>query len=214
MALTRDTVFWEAFSAHAKRTTKASRLLLEMLEKPSQADRLSREISVLENEGDKITHDTVLTLHQTWITPLDREEIHGLITKLDDVLDFVEAASERIALYEIRESTPEAKELARVLIQCADEIATAVDALTDMKNAHQLLQHCIAINKFENDADTIFRRALAKLFKGGAADPPSSDGIDPLLVMKWRDIYESLETATDRAEDVANIIEGIVLEHA
>jgi hypothetical protein len=205
MALTRDAVFWDAFTAHAERTMQASRLLQEMLDKPAEAERLAREIADLENQGDKITHDTVLALHQTWITPLDREEIHALISKLDDVLDYVEAASERIALYEIKDSTPEARDLARVLHASAGEIYKAVKALTNIKDARLLLDLCVSINRHESEADTIFRRGLARLFK---------EETNALEVMKWRDIYESLETATDRAEDVANIIEGIVLEHA
>lgn len=204
MALTRDKMFWDAFVSHANATVEAAGLLREIFEKPGETDRLAKEISDVENRGDKITHDTVLALHQTWITPLDREEIHALISKLDDVLDYVEAASERVALYEIREATPEARELARVLEESAREVAAAVTALSNMKDAQPLLDRCVAINRLENEADGIFRRGLAQLFK---------DAGDPLLVMKWRDIYESMETATDRAEDVANIIEGIVLEH-
>jgi hypothetical protein len=205
MALTRDAVFWNSFTTHARCTVRAAVLLGEMIAQPAEAERLAREIKELENEGDKITHDTVLALHQTWITPLDREEIHELISKLDDVLDYIESASERFALYEIREVTPEARELARVLIAAANDVAMAVAALPGLKQAQQLLDLCVSINQRENEADGIFRRGLARLFK---------EQKDPLLVMKWRDVYDALETATDRAEDVANIIEGIVLEHA
>src|SRR5262245_59657612 len=102
MTLTRDKIFWDAFTGHAQRSVKASDLLVEMLEHPERAEALAQQVGNLEHEGDKITHDTVLALHQTWITPLDREEIHGLIAKLDDVLDFIEAASDRIALYKIK----------------------------------------------------------------------------------------------------------------
>jgi predicted phosphate transport protein (TIGR00153 family) len=205
MALTRDKIFWDAFTSHANATVEATGLLRKMLDDHADVQQLSSQISDIENRGDKITHDTVLALHQTWITPLDREEIHELISKLDDVLDYVEAAGERIALYEIREATPEARDLARVLEASAQEVARAVAALPNMKDSKALLDLCVAINKHENEADMIFRKGLARLFKGAG---------DPLAVMKWRDIYESMETATDRAEDVANIIEGIVLEHA
>jgi predicted phosphate transport protein (TIGR00153 family) len=218
MALTRDKVFWNAFIAHAAETVKASRLLYEMLEKPADAERLAREIAEIEQRGDTITHDTITALHQTWITPLDREEIHQLISRLDDVLDYVEAAAERIALYEIKEATPEALELGRVLTAVADDMVRAVTALQSMKDPKPLLDLCVAINDHENQADRILRRGLARLFKGngngnGGAAYREGPGLDPIEVMKWRDIYESLETATDRAEDVANIIEGIVLEH-
>jgi uncharacterized protein len=204
MALTRDKEFWSAFTSHAELTVKASQLLVEMLEQPSRRKEIVQQISDLEHEGDKITHDTVLALHQTWITPLDREEIHGLISRLDDVLDFVDAAADRVALYEIESVRPEATEIATILAQSCSEIARAMGLLQNMKDAKPLLALCMHINRHEHDADQIFRRALARLF---------NERTDPLEVMKWRDILESIETATDRAEDVANIIEGIVLEH-
>jgi uncharacterized protein len=205
MALTRDKVFWSAFADHAQRTAEASLVLVEMLEHLDRRESLAVKIKELEHRGDEITHETVQALHQTWITPLDREEIHGLITGLDDVLDFIEAAGDRIALYEISEVRPEAIELARTLAAQVADIQKAVSMLTDIKDARPLLAICVSINKHEHNADQIFRKALARLFNGKN---------DPLEVMKWRDILDALETATDRAEDVANIIEGIVLEHA
>jgi uncharacterized protein len=204
MALTRDKVFWEAFTSHAQCTVRACGLLIEMLEHPDRSEMLGAEINDLEHAGDKLTHDTVLALHQTWITPLDREEIHALITKLDDVLDFLEAASDRISLYKIKSVRPEAVELAKILQLSCIEIQKAVGLLQNIKDVKPILDSCMHINRHEHDADQIFRRGLASLFNGGT---------DPLEVMKWRDILESIETATDRAEDVANIIEGIVLEH-
>lgn len=205
MALTKDALFWNAFTAHAECTAAAARLLGQMLDGLSEASRIAAEIKALEDRGDKITHDTVLALHQTWITPLDREEIHALISRLDDVLDHIEAASERIALYEIREATSESRELAKVLVATADAVAQAVAALPGLKEPGRILELCVTINQHENQADSIFRRGLARLFK---------EQTDPLEVMKWRDVYDSMETATDRAEDIANILEGIVLEHA
>ena len=205
MALTRDSVFWSAFTEHAQQTTQAAKLLIEMLEHLDRRESLASEIKQLEHRGDQITRDTVHALHNTWITPLDREEIHSLITRLDDVLDFIESASDRIALYEIGAARPEAIDLAKVLLASAQEIEKAVGMLTDIKDAKPLLALCAEINTHEHDADQILRRALARLF---------NEKTDPLEVMKWRDILDALETATDRAEDVANIIEGIVLEHA
>jgi len=204
MGLTRDKEFWTAFTAHARLTVKAAELLVLMLEHPERRQKLVQEISDIEHEGDKITHDTVLALHQTWITPLDRDAIHGLISGLDDVLDFIDAAADRIALYEIAATRPEAVDLAKILQLSCVEIERAVGMLQNMKDAQPLLVLCMHINRHEHDADQIFRRALARLF---------NERTEPLELMKWRDILESLETATDRAEDVANIIEGIVLEH-
>jgi uncharacterized protein Yka (UPF0111/DUF47 family) len=128
-----------------------------------------------------------------------------LISSLDDVLDFLESAGDRIALYEIREVRPEAIELAKLLLASVEEIQKAVSMLSSIKDAKPLIDLCIAINKHEHDADYILRKGLARLF---------NEKNDPLEVMKWRDILDAIETATDRAEDVANIIEGIVLEHA
>ncbi len=204
MALTRDKEFWSAFTGHAQLTVRAAQLLVEMLEHPERRQQLVQEVSDLEHEGDKITHDTVLALHQTWITPLDREDIHSLISRLDDVLDFVDAAADRVALYEIELARPEAVDLAKLLAISCGELERATVLLQNMKDAKALLALCMHVNRQEHDADQIFRRALARLF---------NERTEPLELMKWRDILEALETATDRCEDVANIIEGIVLEH-
>jgi predicted phosphate transport protein (TIGR00153 family) len=205
MALSRDNLFFSAFSNHAAKAVEASKLLVEMWKDMSQAPSCAKRIKDLEHEADKITHDCVAALHQTWITPLDREEIHALITRLDDVLDSIEAASERIILFEISEGTPEGLVLCEAVVASCEAVHSAVQSLRDLKHSKRLLELCIEINKHENTADLAYRTAIAKLFKSGS---------DPLLVMKWRDIYDHLETATDRCEDVANIIEGVVLEHA
>ena len=205
MALTRDAVFFDALADHAQKSVSASKLLVEMLDRLEDSSKLAKMITDLEHEGDKITHACLAALHQTWITPLDREEIHALITRLDDVLDCIEAASERILLFEIAEAPPQARELAQALVASCTAMCSATQSLRDLKHQAKLLELCVEINKHENTADGIYRAALAALFKPGS---------DPLLVMKWRDIYDQLENATDRCEDVANIIEGVVLEHA
>ncbi|WP_437492366.1 DUF47 family protein [Sorangium sp. So ce1014] len=205
MGLTRDAVFFDALANHAQRSVAASELLLEMLDRPADAPALSKRISDLEDEGDKITHGCLAALHQTWITPLDREEIHALITRLDDVLDCIDAASVRLVLFEVGDTLPEARQLAQAVVDSCTVTSSAVQSLRDLKRQPHLLELCVEINKLENTADGHYRTALAALFKKGN---------DPLLVMKWRDIYDLLESATDRCEDVANIIEGIVLEHA
>ncbi|WP_437516156.1 DUF47 domain-containing protein [Sorangium sp. So ce1099] len=205
MGLTRDAVFFDALANHAQRSVAASELLLEMLDRLDDAPAFAKKISDLEDEADKITHECLAALHQTWITPLDREEIHALITRLDDVLDCIEAASVRLVLFEIDGALPEARQLAQAVVDSCTVMSTAVHALRDLKRQPNLLELCVEINKLENTADGHYRTALAALFRKGN---------DPLLVMKWRDIYDLLENATDRCEDVANIIEGIVLEHA
>lgn len=205
MALTRDAVFWSAFSAMTEKTLKAVGVLDELLHHPEKSKELSHRIKELEHEADRITHEVVQALHQTWITPLDREEIHALITSLDSVLDFIDAASEKIALYEIEVVRPEALELVKLLQSACEDTQKAVEGLQKIKDPAPLLELCRAINKHEHEADMAFRNALATLFK---------ERTDPLEIMKWRDILESMEMATDRSEDVANIIEGIILEHA
>jgi predicted phosphate transport protein (TIGR00153 family) len=207
MARTQDKLFWDAFSGHAGCTTKAAKLLVEICEHPDRAATLGQKIADLEHAGDTITHDVVHALHQTWITPLDREEIHGLISRLDDVLDFIDSASDRLALYEITETRPEAIDLAKLLAKSCESIERAMGMLQNLKEPRELLEICKQLNRDEHDADQIFRRGLARLFN-------AKEQNNPLEVMKWRDILEAIETATDRCEDVANIIEGIVLEHA
>ncbi|MBI5515687.1 MAG: DUF47 domain-containing protein [Deltaproteobacteria bacterium] len=205
MGLTRDAEFWNAFIAHADASVQAAKLLPELLKHLDQAADFARRIKDLEHQGDKITHDTLAALHKTWITPLDREEIHALITRLDDVLDYIEAAAERLSLFDIKEATPEAEELVGTVVASTEAIRKAVEALQDLKSPDKVLALCVEINRQENLADAVYRQGIARLFR---------ERHDPLDVMKWRDIYDSLENATDRCEDVANIIEGVVLEHA
>lgn len=205
MALTRDMVFWNAFSTLTQKSVDAAACLRQMLEEPSRGEELAKQVKTIEHEADDITHDVVLTLHQTWITPLDREEIHALATGLDDVLDFIDAAADKFALYEIRQTLPEALELQQILEASVADIAQVVEGLRKIVSAQDLLALCHSINRHEHDADGVYRRALAGLFKNGT---------EPLELMKWRDVLDAMETATDRAEDVANIIEGIILEHS
>ena len=204
MALSRDALFWDSFTQLAKKSVDAAILLEKMFEDLANSAKTAEQIKLLETEGDTITHEVVKTLHQTWITPLDREEIHGLISGLDDVLDSIDGAAARVALYEIKETNLEAKELAQVLVASTKQVAAAVESIKNIKDAEAILAICRDIAAKEDEADAVFRRGLVRLFK---------EVKDPLEVMKWRDIYERMETATDRAEDVANIVEGIVLEH-
>jgi len=205
MALTRDEVFWSAFRGHAEHSVRAAALLTKLLRDPAGARDLVAQIREVEHGGDDITHSVVSALHQTWITPLDREEIHALITRLDDVLDYIEAAAVRIEMYDVTESRPEAVDLAGCLEKCVADVLAAMSMLTNMKDPAPLLALCVRINDHEHAADEIYRKAISRLFR---------ERTDPLEVMKWRDILDSIEEATDRAEDVANILEGIVLEHA
>lgn len=200
-----DQRFFDAFSKHAQHTLEASKYISALFKELDNAKDLARAVSEAEHAGDQVTHDTIKHLHETWITPFDRADIHALISRMDDVLDLTEAVSERVILFEIREPRSGAQEIADVLVKCCEKILRAVELLTSMKNSAELLQLCVDIGKLENEADSLYRRAIADLFKPGN---------DPLVVMKWRDVFDSLETATDRCADVANVIEGVVLEYA
>ncbi|CAN5347000.1 DUF47 family protein [soil metagenome] len=207
----KDKEFFRAFSDHAKLSVDASRKLIELFEKPGRAAGIAEDIKQLESKGDNITHETVKRLHETWITPLDRHDIHQLITKLDDVLDMVEAVAERVHLFELTESRPLAKELAEVLVKCCESIARASDYLPAVsKSAKEMLAISVEVNLLENEADGLYRKALSELFNPKIP----ADAAYVLDVMKWREVYDYLENATDACEDVANVIEGIVLEYA
>jgi len=154
----------------------------------------------------------VKRLHETWITPLDRHDIYEMITSLDDVLDMIEAVSERVQIFGVKEVRPHAKELAEVLLQCCQALAKATALLpTVSKSAKEVLEISVEINRLENEADGHYRKALGELFSSPTKGDPAAHVLD---VMKWRDIFDYLENATDACEDVANVIEGIVLEYA
>lgn len=223
----KDAAFFDAFSRHASKSVEASHLFIEMLSRlqvgeaaPREVYRAPREsippadataqslyarIKEAETTADSITHETIKRLHENWITPFDRDDIHNLITRMDDVLDLIEAAAERVVLYQVTVMPQEALELAQLLVQSCEALAKAIGLLATMARAPEILESCVEVNRLENAADSAHRRAMADLFKPGN---------DPLMVMKWRDILDGLESATDRCEDVANILEGVVLEYA
>jgi predicted phosphate transport protein (TIGR00153 family) len=203
--LPREEDFFTLFERHAALTVEGASQFVTLVSGGQNVRALAARIKEIEHETDVITHTCVERLHTTFITPFDRDDIHRLITRMDDVMDYVESASERIALYELREMTQEVRDLAAVLLRATEAVARAVAGLRDLKRAETVLEHCIEVNRLENEGDEILRNAVAALFKGGN---------DPLFVMKWKEVYEALENATDRCEDVANIIEGVVLEHA
>jgi uncharacterized protein len=200
-----DRTFYEAFERHAAQIVTAGKLLSELVRQPERAAELAKAIHDVENAGDIITHETIARLHKTWITPIDRADIHSLISALDDVLDLIEAASERVALYEVKELPEFVVTLADSLELATQAVDKAIKLLPQVKQPKEMLDVCIEINRLENQADKAYRHGLATLFKGGY------DAID---VMKWRDIIDNLESATDKCEDVANILEGIVLEYS
>lgn len=203
--LPRDESFFDEFEKQGLKTVEGCKALVEMVETPGDIQAQAKRISDIEHECDRITHAVVAKLHTTFITPLDRNDIHRLISKMDDVMDYVEAAAERIALYDIHEMTKDVADLARVLLVSSERVAEAVSGFRDLKHPQRILDKCIEINRLENEADAVLRGSLARLFR---------EEKNPITIMKWKEIYELLETATDRCEDVANIIEGVVLENS
>jgi uncharacterized protein len=203
--LPRETSFFDFFEQHAALTIEGCKEFLSMVTTGANIAAKCRRISDIEHETDTITHRCVEALHKTFITPIDRDSIHRLITKMDDVMDFVEAAAERIELYEVTTMTSDVRDLADVLHRSAQQVEVAVRGLRTLKEPHATLKLCIDINRLENEADAILRRSVARLFK---------EEKDPIAVIKWKEIYENLESASDRCEDVANIIEGVILEHS
>jgi predicted phosphate transport protein (TIGR00153 family) len=197
--------FFDLFEQHAERTSEAARVLASMIREGGDSQRLAERVKEIEHKGDEITHTIIERLHQTFITPMDRDEIHQLISRLDDVLDLIEATSERIWLYDLRDIEPEAREFVAVLEKAVHEMGAAVRGLRDLKDRPRLLAHCTEVNRLENEGDALLRRAVARLFHQGA---------DPIHVIKWREIYDNLENAIDRCEDVANVIEGVALEYS
>jgi predicted phosphate transport protein (TIGR00153 family) len=200
-----DGSFFTHFEAQGKKTVEGCKAFLEMVEDPTALESKAERVKQIEHECDEITHAVVSALHKTFITPIDRNDIYRLITKMDDIMDLVEAAAERMALYDMPTMTKEAVELARCLVSSAERVALAVGGIRDLNKPAPILEHCIEINRLENVADNILRTALAKLFR---------EEKDPISVIKWKEIYETLEAATDRCEDVANVIEGVVLENS
>jgi uncharacterized protein len=200
-----DRSFYDAFERHAARIVEAGKLIAQIVREPERSVEIAKAVKEAENAGDRITHETIARLHKTWITPIDRADIHSLITALDDVLDLIEAVSERVALYEVRKLPAFVVKLADSLQLATVAVDQAIKLLPQVKQPKEMLVLCVEINRLENEADDAYRHGLAQLFKGE---------YDAIEVMKWRDIIDNLESATDRCEDVANILEGIVLEYS
>lgn len=207
---TRDRDFFDAFSKHAELCVLGARKLVELLGNLDNAETLAKEVKRLEHDADTITHQTVRRLHETWITPLDRADILDLITRLDDVLDMIEAVSERIALFRVRGSNPLANKLAEVLLEGCETLAKAIALVPKVSDSSkEILDAAVEVNRLENEADDLYRKALGELF-----NPKEGATSNTLEILKWREIFDYLENATDACEDVANVLEGIVLEYA
>jgi uncharacterized protein len=197
--------FFEIFNAHAKCIVAASRELELLIDNLDDAEVHKQNVQANEKEADKLTHEVVDLLHKTFITPLDRDEIHKLITTMDDILDLMEDVATAISLYDVQAVTSEASQLAHICTATTERLQAAVGMLSDMKQARLILEACEEIDRLEYEADGVLRAAMSKLFR---------DEDDVKTLIKLKAIYELLESITDKCEDVANIIEGIVLENA
>jgi len=201
----REGKFFDLFNAHAERIVEGARELAAMMSRFDELEAHAQRIDDVERAADKITHETITLLHRTFITPFDREQIHALITRMDDILDLIQDVAESIALYDLQAVTPEAKQLAEICQQSCGRVKSAVALLTNVRDSQAILKMCEEIDRLESDADRVMRAAMSKLFR---------EENDLKQVMKLRVIYDLLETITDRCEDVANIIEGIVIENS
>lgn len=197
--------FFELFVQHAELCVKGAKEMVALMTNFDDLENRVHAIEGLEKQADKVTHDTIELLHKTFITPIDRDDIHQLITRMDDILDLLEDAAQTISLYDIKAITVEARRLAELCLACAEKVKAAVSLLHNMDNSRQILTICAEIDRLESDADHVMRAAMSKLFR----DEP-----DVRNLIKLKAIYEILETVTDRCEDVANIIEGILVENA
>ena len=203
--LPREPKFFDYFNQHAALSAAAALELKALLADLAQLESRSRAIERSEKQADQITHQTVQLLHKTFVTPLDRDEIHRLINGMDDILDLMEDVATSLFLYDVKALTPDAQRLGEICVACTIKVRDAVALLESMDNADAILKICAEIDRLESDADRVFRAGLAKLFR---AEP------DVREVIKLKEIYQLLESITDKCEDVANVIEGIVLENA
>ncbi len=198
----RDRVFFDLFNQAGQNTLRAARLLKEMLEQWPDDHGLGREILLAEQEGDRITHDIVQRVNTTFVTPLDGEDIYALATRLDDIVDYIEETADFMGLYQIEAPMEQALAMADVLVQSCEQLAAV---LADLRGFKDLEHYWIEIHRLENDGDRLYRDAVASLF---------ANGIDPMVVIRWKDLFTVLERAVDACETAAHIIEGIVIKNA
>lgn len=200
----RETKFFDMFTEIATNVVEGAQALNDLLQNYDyeQMPAALEKIKEIEHRGDDMTHRLLVKLNQTFITPFDREDIHLLASSLDDVLDFVYSASDRLLNYKITQPSPSARVLAGIILKQTEELKKAVALLN--KNG-QLLEHCVEVNRLENEADQVSREAIGRLFDGEH---------DPITLIKLKELLEILEEASDKAEDVANVLETVVLKNA
>ena len=203
LLVSRDRRYFDLFEEAGGNIVRAADLLDQLLRSfPDRREDLTRDILICEQEGDRITHDIIRRLNETFVTPIDREDIYALASALDDIVDYTEEAADYLGLYKIEAPMEQAQRLAHVLLQASRSIA---EAMPRLRSFEDISHYTVEINRLENDGDRITREAMASLF---------DNGIDPMVVIRWKDIYERLENAIDATEHVANILEGIVIKNS
>ena len=200
--LPKNDNFFEQFDLAANNIVSGAMALQDLFSNAVNVEEKVKHIKDLEHTGDQITHDTVKMLNKTFVTPIDREDIHAIITGLDDVLDLIDSVASRYFLYKMGSPRPEVLELTQILCKCAEE---TVRAFTYLEKFDNTIHHiCIELNSLENEADRVVRGAIARLF---------DEVTDPIEIIKWKELFEGLEDAADKFEDVANTLEGVVVKH-
>ena len=195
--------FFDHFDKAAGYAVTAGKLLLKLTENYGDADPIARELEEVEHACDEVAHTTMDQLNKSFITPLDREDIHAIILRIDDVVDLTNASANRLAFFGIEKSTPHAVNMAKQIVRGCEKLAEAVHGMRSTKNYEQVMRDCIAIHEVENAGDDILHYALAELF---------ATQKDAIVVIKWKDIYETMEAVTDRLEDVANVMQGVIVK--
>lgn len=196
--------FFDLFEEDAANVVAGAKYLKEMLDNYDNAPRLVKKLESYEHEGDRITHELFAELNKTFVTPLDREDIHTLAAAMDTIMDRIEAAGETMVLYDVDAPTAKAKLLADIIVDSAEQIHQAISLLRTRRNVKGILAHCVEINRLENEADEVRRAVLAELFRQEK---------DVFKLIKWKEIYEMLEQTTDECEDVADVLQAIVMKN-
>ncbi|HEY2460814.1 MAG TPA: DUF47 domain-containing protein [Candidatus Acidoferrum sp.] len=200
--LPREQGFFDLFNKQADNIHLGSKALLQMLSHYTGVPEQVQNVKAIEHHGDEITHNILTKLNQTFVTPFDREDIHELCSQLDDIIDLIDAAASRFVLYRVDKIREGTLDLVKVLVQTTAEVVACVHALEQPDEA---LKHCIEINRYENESDRLCRTLIAQLF---------DEERDPVQIIKWKEIFEVIETAVDKCEDVANVIEGVIIKSA
>ena len=201
----REEEFFSLFSKASENIHEGACLLKELLDRFDNVQERARKIEEVEHKGDAITHDIIRKLNTTFITPIDREDIIKLASALDDVIDLIHGVASRLVVYKIFASTSYAKELGFLIAKAAHELQKGIEHLPLADGRDRVYEHCVEVNSIENEADRVSRDAIANLFESQ---------IDPVAIIKWKEIYETLEMATDRCEDAANVLESVALKNA